>query len=196
MWSMTLRIWCLTHNRRKAMYPVLRLLRLFAAVSLVLLLNPEDGFSGERSAKDKGIVAEVNGKAITVRELEGPLAQQIYEMEKEVFELKKKRLDELIGQQLLNEEAARRGIGVEELLTKEAYSKAPEVTDEQAEQFYRQYKHRMLERPEAELKQKSREILKKYRLLSEKEKYIESLRAKAKISIHLMPPEPRELSTR
>ena len=153
-------------------------------------LNSEQVFCKEVSAKDKNIVAKVNGKAITVEELEQPLAEQVYELENEIYELKTKRLDELIGQQLLKEEAARRGISVEQLLEKEVYSKVPEVTDEQVEKFYQQYKDRMVERPEAELKQKAREILKKYTRVAAREKYIQSLRANAKISIYLTAPKP------
>ncbi len=162
------------------------------ALSLGFFLDPEQGFSEEGSAKGRGIVAEVNGKVITVRELEEPLAERVDEMEREIFELKKKKLDELIGQQLLNEEAKKRGISVDELLTKEVSSKVPEVTDEEVAKFYQENKHRMVQRPEAELKQKSREILTKYRLVNERKKYIESLRAKAKISIYLTAPKPRK----
>jgi hypothetical protein len=104
--------------------------------------------------------------------------------------LKQKKLDELIGQQLLDQEAAGRGISVEALLAKEA--PAPEITDAQVEKFYQQNKHRMVDRPEAELKQKTREILKKYRLLYEKQKYIESLRTGAKISTFLASPQPAD----
>ena len=169
-----------------------RLLLLLTGLCTFLIFDAEQGVCGEGSGKGKGIVAEVNGKAITVKELEEPLAEQIGQMEKELFELKKKKLDALIGQQLLKEEAARKGLTVEELLSKEVYSKAPEVTDEQVEKFYQENKHRMVQRPESELKQKSREVLKKLRLASQREKYIESLRAKAKISIYLTAPKPRK----
>jgi hypothetical protein len=167
------------------------LLLLLTGLWMFLILDAEQALCDEGSGKGKGIVAEVNGKAITVKELEEPLAEQIGQMEKELFELKKKKLDELIGQQLLNEEAKKRGISVDELLTKEVSSKVPEVTDEEVAKFYQQNKHRMVQRPEAELKQKSREILKKYRLAHEREKYIESLKTKAKISIYLTAPKPR-----
>ena len=172
---------------------LIRCVLLFLIVlGLGFFLNPEQGFCREGSAKDKNIVAKVNGKAITVEELEKPLAEQIYGLENEIFELKKKRLDELIGQQLLKEKAVRQVISVEELLEKEVYSKVPEVTDEQVEKFYEQYKNRMVQRPEAELKQKAREILKKYTRVAAREKYIQSLRAKAKISIYLTAPKPPE----
>jgi hypothetical protein len=65
----------------------------------------------------------------------------------------------------------------------------PEVTDKQAARFYEKYKNRMVQRPEAELKQKSKEIFKKYRLAHEREKNIQSLREKAKITIYLTAPK-------
>lgn len=197
----------LTGRRRKR-----GLLLLLAAFGFSLVLTAETESSGETSTKDKGTVAEVNGKAITVRELEEPLAEkikeleqqiselktkklderisqeQIHELEKGIVELKTKKLDELIGQQLLNEEAAKKGITVEELLAKEVYETVPAVTDEDVDKFYSQYKHRMVQKPEAELKQKARELLKKYRLVNAKQNYVQSLRARANVSTFLAPP--------
>jgi len=120
-------------------------LLLLATLGVSPLFTREQGFCENTPPRDKPIVAEVNGKAITARELEKPLAQEIqelerqiselktatldepgrqqqkYELEQQIFELKQKKLDELIGQQLLDEEAARRGMSVAELLAKEAY---------------------------------------------------------------------------
>jgi len=176
------------------------------------LLHPHPGFPGDASAKDQTAVAEVNGKAITARELDEPLAAQIqelerqiaalttekldeasrqqqkYELEQQIFELRRKKLDELIDQKLLQGEAARRGMTVEELLAKEVVPRVPPVTDEQVDRFYEQYKNRMVQRPEAELKQKVREILKKHRLLHEQQKYSQTLRTDAKITTLLVPP--------
>jgi len=52
----------------------------------------------------------------------------------------------------------------------------------------------MVNRPEAELKQRAREILKKYRLANERQKYIQSLRAGARISTFLVSPHPADES--
>jgi len=97
-------------------------------------------------------------------------------------------LDEVIGQQLLSEEAAKRGMSSEEVLAKEAYSTVPAVTEEQVEGFYERYKHNLVQRPEAELKEKARRILEKYRLINARQKYIASLRAQARVSTFLTAP--------
>lgn len=174
------------------MYIIRHVLLFFIILCLGFNFVSEEAFCEELSAKDKEIAAEVNGKVITVRELENPLSDQIYQLEMEIFEVKKKKLDELIGNQLLKEEAAKQDISVEELLNKEVYSKVPDVTDEQVERFYQQNKHLLVNRPEAELKKKAREILEKRIPIIAKNKYIKSLRDKAKISIYLKAPETPE----
>ena len=85
--------------------------------------------------------------------------QEIYELEQRIFERKQKMLDEVIGQQLLDAEAAKRGMSGEEVLAKEAYSAVPAVTEEQVEKFYERYKHNLVQRPAAELKEKGQENL-------------------------------------
>jgi len=62
------------------------------------------------------------------------------------------------------------------------------VTEEQVEKFYERYKHNLVQRPAAELKEKARRILEKYRLISARQKYIASLRAQASISTFLTSP--------
>jgi len=189
-----------------------RTFSLLAGLGLLLFLNPQPGLSVEASAQDPGIVAVVNGKAIAARALDEPRddeiheleqqiselrkkgldepvrRQEIYEREHKIFERKQKMLDEVIGQQLLDEEAAKRGMSGEEVLAKEAYSAVPAVTEEQVEKFYERYKHNLVQRPEAELKEKARGILVKYRLINARQKYIASLRAQASISTFLAPP--------
>jgi hypothetical protein len=158
------------------------------ALGVGLVLGPAPGFCKDVRPQAAGLAAKVNGQAITVKELEASLAEQLSAMEKEIFELKMKKLDELIGQRLLQAEAARRGLSVEALLAQEVDAKVPEVTEEQAAQFYEQNKNRMVERPEAELKQKSKEILTKYRRVHEREKYVQALREKAKVTLYLQAP--------
>ena len=185
---------------------------LLAALGVSLLLAPPRGLALEAPAESTGIVAMVNGKVIVataldeppdeeIRELEREIVElqktaidepgrrrQIYEREQRIFELKRKRLDEVIGEQLLAEEAAKRGIGREELLAKEADATVPAVTDEQVDTFYERHKSKLVNRPEAELKEKARRILEKYRRLNAREKYLESLRARAAISTFLPAP--------
>jgi len=47
----------------------------------------------------------------------------------------------------------------EEVLAKKAYSAVPAVTEEQVEKFYERYKHNLVQRPAAELKEKGQENL-------------------------------------
>src|SRR5437867_936710 len=160
-----------------------RIFPLLAGLGLLLFLNPQPGLSAEGSAQDQGIVAVVNGKAIAAKALDEPRddeiyareqqiselrkkgldepvrRQEIYELEQRIFERKQKRLDEVIGQQLLDEEAAKRGMSGEEVLAKKAYSAVPAVTEEQVEKFYERYKHNLVQRPAAELKEKGQENL-------------------------------------
>jgi len=55
-------------------------------------------------------VAEVNGEAITTKDLESSLGAKLAELEEQIYDLKREKLDSLITQKLFAQEAAKRKI--------------------------------------------------------------------------------------
>ncbi len=88
-------------------------------------------------------VAEVGGKKITMAELEQALAPQLAEIDRQRRQILEQGLGGVIEQKILEAEAAKRGVSVEELFKSEIESKVGEVTDAEASAFYEANKARI-----------------------------------------------------
>ncbi len=88
------------------------------------------------------VAAQGKGQAITFQELEVPVASRLLELEQEAYELKKERLDSLITEMLLQEEADRRGITIQELVRREVLSEGVPVSEADVMEYYEENKGR------------------------------------------------------
>jgi protein-disulfide isomerase len=132
-------------------------------------------------------LAEVNGNAITVEELERSLGTRLSELLEQVYDLKRRELDALIAQRLLAQEAVKRGISVPALLDAEVTAKVGLVTEQEVEAFYQANKARM-RGDEANVRQRVRAHLQQQKLAARREVFVDSLRSQAKVVVRLEPP--------
>lgn len=135
-------------------------------------------------------VAKVGDNEITAAQLEGPLKAQIHEMEREVYRIKRQRLDELIAEALIQKEAAARQKTAPELINEMVLSKGVPVTDEEVNQYYMENRPRFSEWKGSldDLKGRIRTTLqqqKQYQLVYE---YARSLDSKYGVEDFLKPP--------
>lgn len=160
-------------------------------ISSHLMSNGVRVFAADDGKGNEGaVVAKVSDKEITVGQLESPLRAQIYEMEREVFRLKRQRLDELIAEALLQKEAASRSITAPELINQMVLSKGVAITDEEVNQYYMDNRQRFAEWKGTldELKARIRGTLqqqKQYQMVYE---YARSLDSKYGVEDHLKAP--------
>ena len=89
------------------------------------------------------IVAEVFGRKITEAELHQALSVDLYELQSNIFELKKRKIDELVGKIVLEKEAARRKMSTNELLEREVQRNTKKVSDKDIRKFYEQQKEHL-----------------------------------------------------
>lgn len=82
--------------------------RLFLVISLCSAAV-EPTFFPDRSSAKAEVVAEIEGEAITAAELDKPLLPFIYQLERQIFQVKSQRLEGIITERLLTKEAAREG---------------------------------------------------------------------------------------
>ncbi len=136
------------------------------------------------------VVAKVGDKEITASQLEAPLRSQIFEMEREVYRLKRQRLDELIAEALLQKEAAARNITAPELINEMVLSKGVSVTDEEVNQYYMDNRPRFAEWKGTldDLKGRIRNTLQQQKQYHAVYEYARSLDSKYGIEDHLKPP--------
>lgn len=131
--------------------------------------------------------AEVNGEAITAKELDRALGARLSQLEEQIYTLKRRELEALIAQRLLAQEAAKRGISVATLLDAEMTAKVGLVTEQEIEAFYQANKTR-LRGDEATIRQRVRSYLQEQKLTTRRELFVDSLRSQAKILVRLQPP--------
>lgn len=131
--------------------------------------------------------AEVNGEAITAKDLERALGAKLSKLEEQIYHLKRQQLEALIAQRLLAQEAAKRGVSVAVLLDAEVTAKAEPVTEEEIEDYYQANKSR-LRGDEATIRQNVRARLQQQKVAARRKLFVESVRSQAKVLVHLQPP--------
>jgi protein-disulfide isomerase len=133
------------------------------------------------------LVAEINGEAITVEYLEEALGIRHVQVEEQIYALKRDKLNSLITERLLRQEADKRGISVETLLDVEVTQKAPSVTEAKIEAVYLENRSRL---PEDDTvgREKVRAALKQQKWAGQRKMFVDTLRSKAQIVDHLQPP--------
>ena len=89
------------------------------------------------------VVATIAGKALTAGPLTERLKPIIYRIKVETYDLSKKRIDQLIDDLLLVEEANRRQVGPEEIVRAEITDKVQNPSEDEIAKFYAENKTRI-----------------------------------------------------
>ena len=154
---------------------------LFPALVFVIALSlPHTA----RTAPTSEPVAEVNGETITAAELEQALGAQLRRLEQQVYDMKRQKLEAVIGERLLAAEAAKRGVSLQALLDAEVTAKAGTVTEEEVESFYQANKGRV-KGDEPGVRDRIRAYFKSQKLVARRRAYMQSLRSQAAVVVHL-----------
>lgn len=95
------------------------------------------------SLNPASVVATVAGQPITAAPLLERLKPIIYKMKSEAYEVTKQRVDRLVDDMLLLEEARRRQVGPEEIVRSEISDKVHPPTEAEVSQFYTENKARI-----------------------------------------------------
>lgn len=89
------------------------------------------------------VLAEVNGEKITLKDIDEKLRPEIFKVQEQLYELRKGTVDLLINDLLLNQEAQKRNVSVQELLDAEVTSKLKKITKKDALAFYMENKEKI-----------------------------------------------------
>lgn len=95
------------------------------------------------SADRARVLAIVNSRQITMGDIEDSLRPLIFNVQEQVYTVRKQDLELKINDTLLSQEAQKKGITTRALLDAEVTAKLARVTDEQAQAFYDQNKDRI-----------------------------------------------------
>ncbi len=134
-------------------------------------------------------LAEVNGQPISQEEIDKAIAGQLGKLQEQIYNLRRQRLEAVIRDRLLAQEAAKRGISVQKLLDAEVTSKVGLVTEEEIERFYQANKARFkADVDEAATRDQIRSRLQGQKIAAQRETFLQSLRKGSKVAINLEPP--------
>jgi protein-disulfide isomerase len=115
--------------------------RLRAAAQVKIIAKPTA--PPATNADRARVLAIVNDKRITMGDIETSLRPLIFNVQEQVYELRKQDLELKVNDTLLAQEAQKKGVTTRALLDAEVSAKAPKVTDAQAEEFYNKNKDRI-----------------------------------------------------
>ncbi|MBV9303615.1 MAG: thioredoxin domain-containing protein [Acidobacteriaceae bacterium] len=133
------------------------------------------------------VVAEVNGTAVTLGELEQKRADNLFHARTQYYKEERKALDDLIDERLLDIRARRENVTVDELLRRHVDSQvAKDPSDEQLQILY---EATQTDQPFASVRERLLNNLRQLRTSKARAAYLKTLRDEAKINVTL--PEPR-----
>ncbi len=135
--------------------------------------------------KPKQPVATVDGQPIYDEELASSVEGQLQPLRNQEYEIKRKALDNLIEQKMLEAAAKKKGLTTEKLLDQEVNSKIPDPSDAELEGYYFGLK---VTQPFAEVKTKLRDAYKQAKVRQAREDYLKTLRADSNVVVLLSVP--------
>lgn len=144
-------------------------------------------FAQNPEPKRKEPVAIVGGQTIYEDDLIPSVEAQLVKLRSEEYELKRKALNTLIDQKLLELAAQKKGTTTEKLLEQEVDAKVAEPADVELQAYYLGQKDR-LNRPFDDLKDQLRATLKHAKIQEARQDYLKSLREGGEVTILLAPP--------
>ena len=115
--------------------------RLRTAAQVKVLAKPTTPAS--TSADRARVLALVNDQQITAGDIENSLRPLIFNVQEQVYALRKQDLELKINDTLLTQEAQKKGVTTRALLETEVSAKVPRVTDAEAQTFYNENKERI-----------------------------------------------------
>lgn len=159
-----------------------------ALVALALGIAAGAAAQTAPAAKKSSPAARVGDEVITLDEVEQGVKPQLAKLEEQRYELLDQRLDQLIGEKLVAQEAKRRNMSVEDLMKAEVYSKAPEVPDGEVTAFINQNRARLPKMDDKELRLKVWDYLRNQKVGEQRQTYVQGLRSKGKVTVLLEEP--------
>ncbi len=135
-----------------------------------------------------GVVAEVDGAPIFAAELDQKAANRLSRLRQEEYDIRKRALDELVNERLLDAEAKKRGLTSDELLKREVAAKAEPASAATILALYEQNKQRFSSTPKDQALARIRDIVDQRAQAERRAAFEKQLRDRARVAVRLDPP--------
>jgi protein-disulfide isomerase len=133
------------------------------------------------------IVAVVDGKPISSKELEERAGPQLLELNTKIYEVKEQVLKDMINERLLDVEERRHNLTMQQLLDREVFSRVSPPTSSEVESYYLGVKDR-LGQPLEEIRPQLVDFLTESRRRNAYGNYLSQLRQHMDVNMLLAPP--------
>ena len=140
-----------------------------------------------QDAKLKSPVATVEGQAIYEEDLLPAIQPQLTPLRNQEYDIKKKALDDLIQERLLENAAKKKGVTAEQFLAQEVDAKVGEPSDAEVHGFYMALRDRT-KSSFAEVQVQVKQSLKQSMVQQARQDYLKRLREEANVVVQLSAP--------
>lgn len=149
--------------------------------------------TGAQKTMDATVLAVVNGRKITRSEVDERAGSQLQSAENKLYQIRKTALNGIIGDALLEEEATKKGISVEEL-KKTLVPAQVQISDSQVEIAYSMQAKRFEKVEGNAARQQVRAAMENRARLGSYDKFIGELKERGQVDIFLQPPAPYKVN--
>lgn len=143
---------------------------------------------GLATSSKGNVVAEINGEVITEQDIAALIKSRISRIENQLYDIKRDAIDQIVEDKLLNEEAKKRNISVQDLLKKEVQEKVGEISPKEIEKFYNDNKARVGNKTLEELKNPIEAQLKASKSNTYRSNFLNRLIASANVDVYIKRP--------
>lgn len=144
-------------------------------------------FAASESAAET--VATVGKTTITRAQLDAHLKAQLAELENQRYTALREGLDQLVGEELLTQEAKARGVSVEDLVKTEILDKAATPSDADVQKIYDENKDKLGNAPFDTIKPRLVDYLRQQSATQRRDVFLTELKAKYPTKVELRPPK-------
>lgn len=165
----------------------MRVVRLAVVLSLGLSLAVPVTLQGQELGQQSPpeVLALIDGKPLTRAELEHKEAARLLTARDQYYKAQREALDQLIDDALLEKQAEREKVSVQQLLQNHVLTKVKDPTDDQLEVYYEGVQ---TDQPFAAVRDKILESIRQIRTAKARKEYLNSLRTQAHLEVLLSSP--------
>ncbi len=163
-----------------------------AVVGLLLGIVGAMLFSGGGLSGGDPVVATYNGKNLRASEAFAPIKTRIFDLEDELYRTKEQAIMDAVEQKLIDSEARKQNVSVEQLLEKETGGAVADVSDKEVSDFLAS-KNLTLDDPRIK-KDDVREYLKYRQRFDKRQGFVANLKKNASVALKIKEPEAPKLS--
>jgi protein-disulfide isomerase len=132
-------------------------------------------------------VAIVDGQTLYEEDLLPTIQAQLLPLRSQEYDIKKKALDDLIQQKVLESAAKKKGVAADQLLAQEVDAKVPEPSDAEVQGYYMALRER-IKSPFAEIESQLKQSLKQAKVQQARQDYMKWLREESNVVVQLSAP--------